>query len=248
MTPVASRPGAAAAGRRITTVIGALAGAISLAAVVLTFAAPPDVAMGNLTRILPVHVGAAWLAYLSFFVTAAYSLAYLITRSLKLDRIAAVSAEVGLVFIVFALYSGSLWGRPTWGTYWVWDPKLTTTALLFAVYLGYLMVRGAIEDTARRARVSSAIGVVASVGVPINYMSVIWWRSIHQPPTFNPTTGRSSMDNDMLLMALILMVVGFSLMYLFLMRFRGDIARRQAMNEEREIEMAAGLRPSGVHS
>lgn len=236
-------------GRRATAIIGLIAAVTILAGVVLTFTAPPDVMMGYLTRILPVHVGAAWLAYLSFFVTAAWSLAYLLTRKLKFDRIAAVSAEVGLVFIVFALYSGSLWGRPTWGTYWEWDPKLTTTALLFAVYLGYLMVRGAIEDSARRARVSAAIGVVASVGVPINYMSVIWWRSIHQPPTFNLAEGRSSMDNTQLLIALITMVIGFSLMYLFLLRFRGDIARRQAELEEREIEMASGVvRAQGVNS
>lgn len=205
----------------------------------LTFMAPPDAEQGYLSRILPIHVASSWCAYLSFGVTMLYSLLYLFTRRLRFDRVAVVSAEVGLVFIGFALFSGSLWGRPTWGAYWVWDARLTTTALMFAVYLGYLMTRGLLDEPHRRARVSAAIGVVASVGVPINYLSVYWWRGLHQTPTFSVAQQHSYLSgNPELEWAFFITLAGMQLLYLFVMGYRGRLEALAAEREERELTLA----------
>ena len=183
--------------RTLTPLLGWLALAVTLTGVALTFLAPPDVNQGYLTRILPPHVTSAWVAYLGFFMTSIYSLAYLLTRQAKFDRLAASSAELGVVLIAFALISGSLWGRVTWGTFWEWgDARIVTTLLMMMVYLGYLMVRGLIEDQARRARVAAALGTVAAVAVPINYMSVYWWRTLHQTPTFSLPQQKSYLSGN----------------------------------------------------
>lgn len=229
-----SRPAA----RWLTPALG-VASLLTLAlGLVLTFLAPPDYQMGYLSRALPAHVATAWLAYEGFAVTLACSLAYLVTRRFRFDRLALASAEVGLVFLAFGTFTGAMWAKPTWGVYWVWDPRVTTTALLLAVYVGYFMVRGLIEDPARRARVSAVIGVVAAVGVPINYMSVYWWRGLHQTATLDLTTGHSYLaGNPQLAAALWVSFVGFNLLYLYLLRYRAQIARLQAEREERDIEM-----------
>ncbi len=224
--------------RWITPVLGYLSAALIAVGVVLTFLAPPDVLQGYLSRILPIHAQSAWIAYLAFFVTAASSLAYLITRRNHWDRVAFSSVEIGLVFIAFTLFSGALWGRPTWGTFWTWDARLTTTALMFAVYIGYLMVRGLIDDPARRARVCAVIGVVASVGVPINYMSVYWWRTLHQTPTFSIAEKHSYLSgNPGLQAAFFVMFAGVTLLFFYMLRLRAQIARVQFESEERELEM-----------
>ena len=108
----------------------------------LALSAPPDVNQGYLVRIMYLHVPGAWLGYLAFFVTFLYSLLYLFRRDPRHDRVASSSAEIGLVFMGLALVTGMLWARPTWGVYWTWEPRLTTTAILFAVYVGYFLLRG----------------------------------------------------------------------------------------------------------
>jgi heme exporter protein C len=222
----------------ITPALGYASAVLIAVGVVLTFLAPPDVLQGYLSRILPIHAQSAWIAYLAFFVTAASSLTYLITRRNHWDRIAVSSVEIGLVFIAFTLFSGAFWGRPTWGTFWTWDARLTTTALMFAVYVGYLMVRGLMDDSARRARVSAVIGVVASVGVPINYMSVYWWRTLHQTPTFSIAEKHSYLSgNPGLQAAFFVMFAGVTLLFFYMLRLRAQIARVQSAQEEHELEM-----------
>jgi heme exporter protein C len=228
----------------LTPLLGWTALIVSLAGVVLTFLAPPDVNQGYLTRILPPHVTSAWVAYLGFFMTSVYSLVYLVTRNTKFDRLAASSAELGVVLIAFALISGSLWGRVTWGTFWEWgDARIVTTLLMMMVYLGYLMVRGLIEDPARRARVAAALGAVAAVAVPINYMSVYWWRTLHQTPTFSLVQKKSYLSgNPQLALALIVMVIGFTMMYVYMLRFRAQIAAKVARLEAQDLELELNAR------
>ena len=228
----------------LTPLLGWLALAVTLIGVALTFMAPPDVNQGYLTRILPPHANSAWIAYLGFFVTAAYSLAYLITRRPGFDRIAMASAELGVVLITYTLISGALWGKVTWGTYWEWgDARLVTTLLMMMVYLGYLMVRGLIEDPARRARVAAALGVVAAVAVPINYMSVFWWRTLHQSPTFSVVQRKSYLKgNPDLEIAFFVMFAGFTLLYLYLLRYRSQIAAKVARLEEQDLELELNAR------
>ena len=177
-------------------------------------------------------------------MTSIYSLAYLVTRNTTFDRLAASSAELGVVLIAYALISGSLWGRVTWGTFWEWsDARIVTTLLMMMVYLGYLMVRGLIEDPARRARVAAALGTVAAVAVPINYMSVYWWCTLHQTPTFSLPLQKSYLSgNQQLVLALLVMVVGFTLLYVYMLRYRSQIAAKMAQLEEQDLELELNAR------
>jgi heme exporter protein C len=140
---------------------------------------PPEKAMGNLVRIMYFHVGSAWIAFLAFFVTAIFSVVYLMSRKLMFDRMAVASAEVGIVYTSVTLVTGSLWAKPIWNTWWTWDPRLTTTLILWFLYVGYMLLRGTIEGVERRARVSGILGIISFVDVPIVHFAVEWWRSIH---------------------------------------------------------------------
>ncbi|MFD3004359.1 cytochrome c biogenesis protein CcsA [Thermus tengchongensis] len=197
----------------------------------LALSAPPDVNQGYLARIMYLHVPGAWLGYLAFFVTFLYSLLYLFRQNPRYDRVALASAEVGLVFMGLALVTGMLWARPTWGVYWTWEPRLTTTAILFAVYVGYFLLRGAIEDPELRAKAAAAVGILGFINVPISYMSVKWWRSLHQTQSIDLTTGKIHMDPAML-QALLFNLFVFTLLYLGFVRFRSLLAALEARKEE----------------
>ncbi|MER3425921.1 MAG: cytochrome C assembly protein [Thermus sp.] len=197
----------------------------------LALSAPPDVNQGYLVRIMYLHVPGAWLGYLAFLVTFLYSLLYFFRPNPKYDRIAVSSAEIGLVFMGLALVTGMLWARPTWGVYWTWEPRLTTTAILFAVYVGYFLLRSAIEDPDLRAKAAAAVGILGFINVPISYMSVKWWRSLHQTQSIDLTTGRIHMAPEML-QALLFNLLVFTLLYLGFLRFRGYLAALEAKKEE----------------
>ena len=151
---------------------------------------PPDRDMGHLQKIMYVHVPAAWTAFIAFGVVFVASIIYLWKRSERADLVAASAAEIGTVMTGLTLALGSIWGRPTWGVWWTWDPRLTSTAVLFVVFAGYLALRSFVEDPDRRARWSAAVGILGALNVPIVYMSVKWWRTIHQmqssPSTVDP--------------------------------------------------------------
>ena len=206
-------------GRRLPVAVG-LAVAAGVAAAMLS---PPDYVQGELVRLIYVHVPAAWTAYLGYAVTLGASIGWLWRHRPGLDRLAAASAEVGVFFTGLAIALGSIWGKPTWGVWWTWDARLVTTALLFFVYLGYLALRRAIPDPLLRARRSAVFGVVAFAQVPLVHFSVLWWRTLHQPPTvLRP--GDPSIDHTMF-GVLLLNVVAFTLLYALLVRAR---ARLQA--------------------
>src|SRR4051794_15088626 len=161
----------------------ASAGAFALAAVLGLVVAPPDGVQGQAQRLMYVHVPAAWLAYLCFAAVLVCSVAYLVRRDLRWDRWAQAAAELGVGMTALAFAMGSLGGRPVWGAWWVWDPRLVTTAVLLLVYLGYLSVRGLSDDRAAGARRAAAVGIIGFVDVPVVHFSVVWWRTLHQPPT-----------------------------------------------------------------
>jgi heme exporter protein C len=184
---------------------------------------PPDEEQGDVQRLMYVHVPAAWLAYLSFAVVFVASVAYLRTGRIRWDRMAVASAEIGVLFCTLTLVLGSLWGRPVWGTWWTWDPRLTTTVVLLLIYVGYLSLRRVADSPSRRAHWSAVVGVVGFVDVPIVHMSVVWWRSLHQEATV-VRPGAPTMDGSMLV-ALLVGTIAFSLAYSYLMAVRMRIGR-----------------------
>lgn len=187
---------------------------------------PADALQGDVQRIMYVHVPSAWLAYLAFFVTMVAGVAYLVRREMAMDRVAVASAEIGVVFTGLTIVTGAIWGRPTWGKWWDWDPRLTTTAVLFLVYVAYLLLRSVVDDPERRARVGAVLGIVGFLNVPIVHFSVLWWRSLHQPPTVI-RLGDPTIDH-LLLAELVFAVVGFTVTYLWLLRRRIELERLEA--------------------
>ena len=150
---------------------------------------PPDAQQGDVVRLLYLHVPTIWIAFLGFFVTAVASVLWLVprTRRTEWDLLAGASAEVGVVFTGITLIVGSIWGRPTWGTYWVWDARLTSTAILFFLYLGYLALRRTGSTADERGKRCAIAALIAFADVPIVHLSVTWWQTLHQSGTvFNP--------------------------------------------------------------
>jgi len=205
------------------------------------FVTPPSASMGNLVRLVYVHPSVAWVCYLAFGVTVLACLAYLWprTRSPFWDRVGGASAEVGVVFCVLTCVSGSIWGRPTWGTYWTWDARLTSTALLIPLYLGYLALRRAGDDeTARRKRASIA-GIIAFLDVPLDYMTVYWWHTLHQRPTAL-TVDLSPKIYGLMAWTLLLSFVAFTLVYVWMMlyRYRSETLRELLTKESTALAIA----------
>ena len=191
------------------------------------FVVRADAEMGEVQRLMYVHVPAAWTAFVAFFVVFLGSVLYLVQRDPRADRVAASAAEAGVVFMGLTLATGMLWGKPTWGVWWTWDPRLTTTALLMAVFVGYLAVRGFADDPERRARWSAIVGILGFVQVPIVYLSVVWWRSLHQPPS-----SPRSVSSD-ILATWMLNFLAFLLVFAWLTIRRGRAAKLEAELEDR---------------
>ena len=215
------------AGRRGERILGIAALAAIVVSLILSLAvAPPDAEQGDVQRLMYVHVPAAWLAYLAFAVVFVASIAYLRTRRTRWDRLASASAEVGVLFTALAIVLGSLWGRPVWGVWWTWDPRLVTTAVLLLIYAAYLAVRRIPDDPGRGARWAAVLGIVGFLDVPIVHLSVVWWRSLHQRPTvlrLGPPTIEATM-----LTALLVGVAAFTLLYAYLVVLRMRVARAES--------------------
>lgn len=163
-------------------------GIISLVGIVALFVfglvlSPPDAQLGETVRILYMHVPTVSTAYLAFVITAVASVMYLWKRTEFWDLLAASSAEIGVLFFALTILNGMLWGKITWGVFWRWEPRLTTTAVLMLTYIGYLAVRQIPNDTRTRGTVSAVIGIMAIINIPITHKAVDWWRGLHQEKT-----------------------------------------------------------------
>jgi heme exporter protein C len=223
------------AARRGERVLGALAAAGVVATLIMAlWVTPPDAVQGDVFRLIYVHVPAAWLAYLAFFVVFVASIAYLRTSRTRWDRLAAASAEVGVLFTGLTLVIGSIWAKPVWGTWWTWDPRLTTTAILLLIYVGYLAVRRLPDSPARRGRWAAVVGIVGFVDVPIVHLSVTWWRSLHQAPVVARVAPRMA---PVMAWTLLLAVAAFTLLYAYMVVLRLRVGRLE------ERVMAEALSP-----
>src|SRR6185436_18644274 len=209
----------------VTTLLGWLAALTLAAGMVMGFGvAPRETTQGNVQRIMYLHVPTAWVAYLAFGVVLAASVAYLARRRAGADRLAHASAEVGVMFTGVTIAAGSIWGKPTWGTWWTWDARLTSVAILFVMYLGYLLLRGMIEDRERAARYCAVLGVIAALDIPLVHFSVYWWRTLHQPPSLLKP-GPATMSQG-IMAALLVNIVAWALLYVYFVAKRAGVLRR----------------------
>ncbi|MSO70329.1 MAG: heme ABC transporter permease [Alphaproteobacteria bacterium] len=202
-----------------------------IAGVVLGLAvAPPDYQQGDAYRIIFVHVPAASLAMIIYVILALAGAAALIWKHPLADLIGRASAPVGASFTFINLLTGSLWGQPMWGTWWVWDTRLTSMLILFFVYLGYIALHSAFEDPTKGARAAAILALVGVVNLPIIHFSVDWWNTLHQPATIMKLD-RPSIDPSMMA-PLFLMFVGFIAYYVLMLtiRVRSDIIARRIRN------------------
>ena len=209
---------------------------------------PEDRVQGTSVRIMYIHVPTAWIAYLAFVVTGLSSAMFLLRRahSLAWDRIAGASAEVGVMFMGLTLITGSLWGRLTWGVFWEWDARLTTTAFLFVTYVGYLAVRRLGGSHHARARRSAVLGLLAVLEIPLVHFSVKLWRSLHQEATVARLNGDVELDG-LMLFSLLVGIVAFTLLYAWLVMHRQRVMFLEDQYEERDLDAALAERRAQTH-
>ncbi len=204
--------------------LAALTAALIVSALVAAFIiAPPEMDMGDVQRIFYFHVASAWTAFLAFFVVFLASIAYLKTRAARWDIVASSAAEIGVVFTSVTLLSGSVWARSAWGTWWTWEPRLATTLMLWLIYVAYLLLREMVDEPERRGVFAAVFGIAGFADVPIVFMSVRWWRSLHPAVV---TSEGFNMDSQML-PALFLSLVAFSVLFAYLLLVRTGLGRSE---------------------
>lgn len=193
------------------------------------FYAPIERVMGIVQKIFYFHVASAWIGFFAFFVTFAASILYLITKKYTFDDIAAASAEIGLAFCTIVILTGPLWAKPTWGKFWTWDPRLTSTLLLWFIYVGYIMLRQFMDESDRRAKFSAAVGIIGFIDVPVVFLSIQWWNNTIHPNVVQK--GGGGLHPDMLTAMLVCLSV-FTIIYISLL-----IRRLRLTNLERRIKL-----------
>ena len=189
------------------------------------FVAPPDYQQGDTVRIMFVHVPSAWMALFTYTLMAGASAAGLIWKNPLAHLTAKAAAPIGASFTLLALITGALWGQPMWGTWWVWDARLTSVLILFFLYLGYMAIWQAIDDYNRAAKSAAILALVGFVNIPIIKFSVDWWNTLHQPASIS-LTEKSAIDSSMLI-PLIIMTAAFALFsfLIFLMKYNTELIK-----------------------
>ena len=193
--------------------------------------APTEATMGDIQRIFYVHVPSAWSAFLAFFGVFVASIAYLITKNLKWDRIGVAFAEVGLLFCTIVLITGPIWAKPVWGIWWTWDARLTSTLILWLLYVSYLLLRDFLEEPARRATLAAVFGIFGFVDVPIVYFSIRIWRTQHPQPVI--MGGEDSGLDPSMMNVLLFSWLAFLLLSVFLIILR--VRLEKGREEVREL-------------
>lgn len=241
MTPTAAHPSTGTpATRRLGLVVAVLLVFLVLSGL---WWSSEDVVQGSTVRIMYVHVPSIWVAYMAFALTAVCSASYLSgrNRSVAWDRVAGASAEIGVLFVAVSLVTGSLWGRLTWGTYWVWDARLTSTAFLFITYVGYLAVRRLGGTLRQRARRSAVLALLAVLEIPLVHFSVVLWRSLHQEASVANPNAKVEMDG-LMLFTLMLGLATFTALFVWLVLHRQRVIHLEDTVADRGLDEAIASR------
>lgn len=213
---------------------------LAVGAMIVAFAraiwfTPPDRLQGFAQKIFYVHLPSAWVAFLAFGLTAFAGAFWLFTKDPRLDRFAESSAEVGVIFTTGVLVSGPLWGKPIWGAWWVWDARLTLTLFLWFLYVGYLVLRGAVDDRTARARYSAVVGILGALLIPFIHLSVYLFRTQHPMPIVANPSGIQM--PPVMIKTLFLALGAFTLLYIALVRARMALAvERDALHDHATAE------------
>ena len=208
------------------------------------FVAPPDYQQGETVRIMFIHVPSVWLAMMCYGVIAASSIGLLVWRHPLADVSAKAAAPIGAVFTLAGLVTGSLWGKPMWGAYWVWDARLTSFLILFFLYLGLIALRNAIEDETLAGRLTAILAIVGTVIIPIIKFSVDWWNTLHQPASVVRSGGASI--HTSILYSLLVMALAFSVLFfaLHMKAMRNEILRRRVASlRVRQVDESLAVQP-----
>ena len=222
----------ASGGSRLVIPLGVATGAALLTGLYTGLVgAPADAVQGEVQRIMYLHVPTVLVAYLAFTVVFVGSVGYLLTRREGWDILAHASAEIGVLFTALTIAAGAIWGKPTWGAWWTWDARITTTTILLLIYLGYLMLRAAVEDRARGARYAAVVGILGFLDIPVIHKSVEWWRTLHQPSSL----ARGAID-PVFQLPLMVNLAAFALLYAFLLAQRVEAGRLEAEILRRRLE------------
>ncbi len=212
----------------------AAAGLLMLANTYLIFMwAPTEATLGHVQRILYIHVPMAWLAFFAFFVVFVGSVMYLWKRQRRWDALASSAAELGVLFTTLVLITGPIWAKPVWGVWWTWDARLTTTLVLWLIYVGYLMLRSYGVNRSQGALYSAVLGIVGFVDVPIVYFAVDWWRTQHQRLVIGGATLEGNLHPDMRT-TLFFSLASFTLLFLVLLWQRVSMKRTETELEALE--------------
>ena len=223
----------------------AVAVLLAVAGHAIFFAAPNERTMGEIQRIFYFHVPSAWTAFVAFFICFVANIAFLARRARKWDWLGVSAAEVGLTFCTVVLITGPIWAKPVWGVWWTWDARLTSTFVLWLMYLSYLVLRSLIADPERRAVVSAVFGIFAFLDVPLVYMSIRWWRTQHPQPVI---AGGEGSGLNPVMWGVLLTAWGALLGVMVLLlrhRYRLEALRHQVEELTWEAEARAGEKEAG---
>ena len=222
---------------RILPWLSSLAAILIIYGLTLGFATPPDYQQGQTVKIMFIHVPAAWLSMMAYGLIAVSSFGLLVFRHPLADVSAKAAAPIGAVFTLIALVTGSLWGKPTWGTYWQWDARMTSVLILFFLYLGLMALRSSIEEETLASKLTAVLALVGIVILPVIKFSVSWWNTLHQPAGVM----KGALD-PVFLKPLLISAIGFSLLFfaLHMKGMRNEIIRRRVKARQlKEVDRAA---------
>jgi len=209
-------------GKKIIFTISLILILVSISAVF--FYAPIEKTMGIVQKIFYFHVASAWVGFFAFGVVFVMSILFLWKKNIAYDIWAASSAEIGVLFTTLVLLTGPMWAKPVWNTYWTWDPRLTTTLILWLIYVGYLLLRNMIESPEKAARISAVFGIIGFVDVPVVYMSIRWWKTLH-PEHVMLMGGENSGLHPKIFQTLMLSILTFTFLYLTLLFVRTQLEK-----------------------